>query len=90
MISPDGNRVLLLDGDGNLTTWAYDSLNRVTGETNPLNAAETYAYDAEDRRNSVTDRDGQRPDLTFDADGRVLTEKWFAVGGAKAVGSQNC
>ena len=40
------------------------------------------AYDAAGRTTGETDRLGRRRDFGYDAANRVLTEKWYAVGGA--------
>ncbi len=82
MLDAGGNRTALVDAAGNRTSWAYDALDRVVTETDPLGNGATFAYDAAGRRASATDRLGRRTDHGFDAAGRVSTEAWYAVGGA--------
>jgi RHS repeat-associated protein len=77
-----GNQTVLVDASNNRTTWAYDALNRQISATDPLNHTATTAYDATGEVSSTTDRDGRRIDYAYDADGRMSTEKWFAVGGS--------
>ncbi|WP_380162058.1 RHS repeat-associated core domain-containing protein [Kineococcus sp. R86509] len=68
------------DGNGNATTYRYDSLGNLTKVTPaaPLGAT-TYTYDSANRLASVTDGKGQKTQYVYDAEDRV-TKTTFASG----------
>jgi YD repeat-containing protein len=49
------NRTKLIDANGNVTTYAYDDLYRITRMTDPLGATTRYAYDENNNVLSTTD-----------------------------------
>jgi RHS repeat-associated protein len=62
------------DGNGNVTTYRYDSLGNLTKVTPaaPLGAT-TYTYDTAGRVSSVVDGKGQKTQYAYDADDRITT-----------------
>ena len=56
---------------------AYNALNELTSQTDPLNHTATFAYDANGNQTSTTDRDGRRRDMTYDALNRQTGQKWY-------------
>jgi RHS repeat-associated protein len=64
----------------NLTTFAYDALNRKISYTDPAGHTGTFAYTAVDRIASTTDRDGRVINFSYDADNRLTTETWLVSG----------
>jgi RHS repeat-associated protein len=61
------------DGNGNVTTYRYDSLGNLTKVTPaaPLGAT-TYTYDTAGRVSSVVDGKGQKTQYVYDADDRII------------------
>jgi len=64
----------------NVTTFAYDALNRVTSQTT-VGHTGTFAYNGIGLLTESTDRLGQRRAYAYDADNRVTGQTWYAVGG---------
>ena len=62
----NGNRLTITNGNGHVTTFAYDALNRLTSETDPLGNAWSYTYDAFGNRVSMTDANGTTTTYTYD------------------------
>ena len=73
-------RTSLTDPDSNLTSWAYDGLNRVTGETNALSKTESFAYNAAGDLTSRTDRNGRVTNYAYDNLHRRTQEQWMSGG----------
>ncbi|MFA4985102.1 MAG: hypothetical protein WC712_00825 [Candidatus Brocadiia bacterium] len=72
--SADGNRVYYADYLGNVTTWVYDSLNRLDYETDPYTNADDHTYDYNGNLLSYTDKNGNAWSYTYDALNRKVTE----------------
>ena len=53
------NRETLTDPNGNITTWAFDALNRVEKEIDPLAHETLFQYDLNGNRTEQTDRIGR-------------------------------
>ena len=77
-----GRRTSTVDADGSAPggvpaehTWstAYDALDRVTSETDPLSHATSCGYDGAGHRTSLTDRNGNTTSYTYDQAGRLAT-----------------
>lgn len=66
----DGNRTRMTDGTG-ISTFTYDSLNRMTSTTDGSGATVEYAYDLAGRITKLTYPNGQTVDRAFDADGNL-------------------
>jgi RHS repeat-associated protein len=62
----NGNRVRMTDPHGNLTTYGYDPLNRLTTLTSP-DGVFTFGYDDAGRRTSLTFPNGARAAYSYDA-----------------------
>jgi RHS repeat-associated protein len=69
----NGNRLTIKDGNGHITTFVYDALNRLTSETDPLGHTSAYAYDSIGHRTSMTDANGATTTYTYD-DANRLTD----------------
>jgi len=66
----DGRRVSLADGTGT-TTFAYDSLGRLTSETNGAGATSGYTYDPAGNVTQITYPNGKAVSRSFYADNRL-------------------
>ena len=71
-LDPVGNRSVLLDSDGGLSTYTHDQQNRLTGIVNPYNEITTIALDALDREVKKTLANGMVVSQLYDAVGREL------------------
>lgn len=69
----NGNRLSIQDGDGHITSFTYDNLNRLISETDPLQHTSTYGYDFAGNRISMTDPKGATTIYTYD-DANRLTD----------------
>ncbi|MCB0117703.1 MAG: carboxypeptidase regulatory-like domain-containing protein, partial [Anaerolineales bacterium] len=67
----NGNRLTIKDGNGNITTFTYDSLNRLSTETDPLGNTWSYVYDELGRRISMTDANGETTSYEYDNANRL-------------------
>src|ERR1044071_5541294 len=67
----NGNRISMIDPTG-LTTYAYDSLNRLTSITNNQGQITSFTYDALGRRTSTTHANGVVTSYTYDAASQLL------------------
>jgi RHS repeat-associated protein len=70
------NRTSLTDPEGGSTSYAYDSLNRLTTLTPPTAISSgnfTFTYDALSRRTQLARPNGVNTDYTYDALSRLLT-----------------
>jgi YD repeat-containing protein len=59
------------DARGSTTTYGYDTMDRMTRRADPLQRAETYAYDAASNLSMITDRKGQLTTYAYDGLNRV-------------------
>ena len=66
----DGQRTAMTDGTGT-TSYAYDTLNRLTSSTNGADATISYGYDLAGRLTSLTYPNGKTVTRTYDAAGRL-------------------
>ena len=68
-----GNLVTRTDGEGNTTTYNYDSLNRLESMTNPNGGITVLSYDGDDCVPvSMTDGEGNTSTFSYDAMNRIL------------------
>ena len=76
----------------NVTSYVYDSQNRVTKMTDPMGMSETYSYDTAGNMVTKVDRNGTT--LRYDYDGmNRLTKEYARVGNSevfKSTYSYNC
>lgn len=63
-----GNLLTMTDGNGEITTFAYDLLSRLTQETNPIGNVWQYQYDAVANLIRRVDAKGDITDYTYDVD----------------------
>jgi len=77
-----GNTTSVTDASGNVTRYAFDRLNRLVTETDPLGAVTTSAYDLVGNKTRETDRLGRVTWFTFDAADRLVEERWQASASA--------
>jgi uncharacterized repeat protein (TIGR02543 family) len=68
-----GNRILVREPKGSVTTFTYDALNRVTGKTDPLGNTWSYTYDLAGNQVSMTDGKGQTTNYVYDDAGQLTT-----------------
>jgi len=68
----NGNRVLIRDANGHETTFAYDELNRLVVERDPLGNTWQYQYDNVGNRTVLIDANGQTTRYEYDAAGRLI------------------
>jgi RHS repeat-associated protein len=69
----NGNRLTIKDGNGNITTFVYDALNRLISETDPLGNEWSYEYDTVGNRISMTDANGAVTNYAYDNANRLIT-----------------
>jgi RHS repeat-associated protein len=73
-----GNLKTLTDPAGNDTEWAYDKLERVTGETLvEFSTTRSFKYDTMGNRTEAVDRNGRVTKWDYDLLGRMTEEEWF-------------
>ena len=66
-----GNPVAIKDPSGNITTYIYDPLSRLTDiNLLPLSINTHYGYDTQDNRISITDPNGNITQYKYDDFGR--------------------
>jgi len=66
-------RVTMVDGNGNTTSYAYDAVGRLTKITDPLNGVTTYTYDVAGELTAQVDQLGHATSYGYDAMGRVTS-----------------
>jgi RHS repeat-associated protein len=71
------NLLTLTDPVGNVTSWTYDGLDRVTAETNDLGKTRTFKYDAVNNLVERVDRLGRKTVWEYDNRYRNTNEKWY-------------
>jgi RHS repeat-associated protein len=69
-----GSLITKTDKAGKTTAYEYDSLNRLTKVTDPLNQQTLYAYDSRDNLITLTDAKGQTTAFTYDRNNRLTQE----------------
>ncbi|MGB1252415.1 MAG: RHS repeat-associated core domain-containing protein, partial [Candidatus Promineifilaceae bacterium] len=69
----NSNLTQVIDPENNVSTFAYDELNRLISDTNALNNVMTYEYDAGDNLTKVTDRRMNETTLAYDMANRLTT-----------------
>jgi len=67
-----GNRLTINDGNGHLTTFAYDAVNRLTSESDPLSHTWSYGYDGVGNRTSLTDAEDYTTTYNYNAGNRLV------------------
>jgi len=67
----NGNRLTIKDGNGHITNFTYDELNRLTSESDPLGNNWSYGYDALGNRISMTDANGKITNYAYDDTNRL-------------------
>jgi len=68
-----GNRLSITDGNGHVTSFGYDSLNRLVSESDALTNTWSYGYDAVGNRVSMTDANGASTSYIYDSVHRLST-----------------
>jgi RHS repeat-associated protein len=68
-----GNRRTIRDGNTHTTTFTYDDLRRLTGESDALGHAWAYGYDEAGNRVSILDADGFTTVFGYDDLGRLTS-----------------
>ena len=69
-----GNLQNVTDGNGSLTSFSYDQIDRVDGRTDPLLIAETFQYDGQGNLRFITDRKSQVIESQYDAANRLTAK----------------
>jgi RHS repeat-associated protein len=68
----NGNRLTIMDGNGHVTGFTYDKLNRLTSESDPLGHTTEYEYDAVGNRRILTDAQGYLTYFYYDDANRLI------------------
>jgi RHS repeat-associated protein len=68
----NGNRLTIMDGNGHVTQFTYDWLNRLVIERDPLGHITEYDYDAVGNRRSLTDAEGFTTFFIYDDATRLI------------------
>lgn len=69
---PDGQRTSMTDGTGT-QSWVWDSLHRLTSQTDGAGQTVTYGYDLAGRKTSITYATGKTVSVAPDTSGRTHT-----------------
>ncbi|MGD8456603.1 MAG: RHS repeat-associated core domain-containing protein [Anaerolineales bacterium] len=69
----NGNRLTIKDGNGHTSNFVYDSLNRLTSESDPLSHTWSYTYDDVGNRLTMTDANGATTSYGYDTLNRLET-----------------
>ncbi len=67
----NGNRLTIQDGNNHTTTFAYDAMNRLLSETDPLGNMWSHTYDTLGNRASMTDANGAVTNYAYDNANRL-------------------
>jgi len=68
----NGNRLTITDGNGHVTQFSYDALNRLVIESDPLGHTTEYDYDDIGNRSSLTDAEGFTTTFIYDDANRII------------------
>ena len=71
--SPDGLLLDTKDRNGNTTTYAYDSENRLLNMVDPVGATTTFAYNANGKLARITDPAGRSTSFQIDGSGNLVS-----------------
>jgi RHS repeat-associated protein len=74
--NPSGTTRSVTDASGNVTTYAYDRLDRLISETDPFGKQTLHAYDLSGNETAQTDRLGRVTTYLYDAADRRVEERW--------------
>ena len=66
----------LADANGNVTSYSYDQLGRLTKETDPKGNEASYSYVAKGNLTAKTDANGNTITYSYDANGRLLKKSY--------------
>ena len=69
-------KTALTDANNNVTRYDYDSLGRLTQETDPLSKVSSYSYDSKGNLTAKTDAKGQTISYSYDATNRLLSKSY--------------
>lgn len=69
----DGNRLSIKDANGNVTSYAYNNINQLIRQSDPLTHTWQYAYDAVGDRTEMLDANGATTSYVYDADNRLTS-----------------
>lgn len=65
-----GNTTMMSDST-RMTTYAFDSVNRMSGKTDPGSLSQGYSYDVAGQSTKLVDPDGGTRTFTFDSNSRM-------------------
>jgi RHS repeat-associated protein len=68
----NGNRLTIVDGNGNVTTFTYDSLGQLLTEADPLEHTWTYSYDVAGNRVELIDANEATTSYSYDELNRLV------------------
>ncbi|WP_307841786.1 RHS repeat-associated core domain-containing protein [Salinibacterium sp. SWN167] len=80
-----GNRILLINADGEQTSYAYDSANLMVSRTEPGGLVTGYEYDAANRPSRVTSPDSSSITYTYDDAGQRTRTQFSETGSTDVV-----
>ena len=75
----DDNLIELIDPDGNITRFTYNSANQVTSKTDPLGNVTSYTYNGAGLLATQTNPDGTEVAYAYDAAGQKTYETLYAA-----------